>query len=222
MPQTNLQLAETPTHWFWHSQSCLEIQFETELKPELFLALDQLAEQIRQSELAQGALSSYASIAVYFEQPQSSPSQVMAQIKAVISQHSAETNNQSPRKLFTFPAVYNGDDLVSAAESIDLSPQQLINRHCQQEYMVAAIGFLPHFAYLWGLDPTLALPRLSTPRARVPAGAIGIAGEQTGVYPQVSPGGWRLIGQLANDAALKQWKTLKVGDRVRFQNVEEL
>ncbi len=81
------------------------------------------------------------------------------------------------------------------------------------------MGFMPGFAYLLGLDPTLATPRLATPRTHVPAGSVGIAGNQTGVYPLASPGGWQLIGRtdlILFDPLNEPHFTLSPGDEVRF------
>jgi KipI family sensor histidine kinase inhibitor len=96
--------------------------------------------------------------------------------------------------------VYDGPDLDAVADEIRTSPEEVIRRHVAGGYVVAFCGFAPGFAYLTGLDPRLHVPRLAEPRTRVPAGAVGIAGEFTGVYPRPSPGGWRLLGR--TDAAL--------------------
>ncbi|PKL97153.1 MAG: hypothetical protein CVV17_12600, partial [Gammaproteobacteria bacterium HGW-Gammaproteobacteria-7] len=96
------------------------------------------------------------------------------------------------------PVCYGGEfgpDLQSLAEQTGLSIDQVIAKHSAAEYRVGLIGFAPGFPYLLGMDPALALPRLATPRTRVPAGSVGIGGAQTGIYPRESPGGWRLIGR---------------------------
>src|SRR5690606_16896708 len=88
-----------------------------------------------------------------------------------------------------------GPDLAGVAAHAGLSESAAIARHSAPDYVVAMIGFLPGFPYLLGLDPALSIPRLATPRPEVPAGAVGIGGAQTGIYPQPSPGGWRLVGR---------------------------
>lgn len=97
---------------------------------------------------------------------------------------------------------YDGPDLAAVAAESGLGVDEVIARHAGAEYRVAFCGFSPGFAYLTGLDPALHLPRLAEPRTRVPAGAVGIAGEFTGAYPRLSPGGWRLLGR--TDAPLWQ------------------
>jgi inhibitor of KinA len=109
-----------------------------------------------------------------------------------------------PRRV-KVPVHYGGEhgpDLEFVARQAGLSPAEVVRIHTGAEYPVYFIGFTPGFPYLGGLDPRLFCPRLETPRARVPAGSVGIAGQQTGIYSVDSPGGWRLIG----------WTPLKLFD----------
>ncbi len=95
----------------------------------------------------------------------------------------------------TIPVRYDGPDLDDLARLTGLTPAQIIGRHLQGQHRVAFCGFAPGFAYIAGLDPGLRVPRRDSPRTRVPAGAVAIADEFSGVYPRASPGGWHLIGQ---------------------------
>jgi 5-oxoprolinase (ATP-hydrolysing) subunit B len=95
---------------------------------------------------------------------------------------------------------YDGEDLASVAAATGLSATEVVDIHRSATYAAAFCGFMPGFAYLTGLDPRLHLPRRATPRPRVPAGAVAIASDFTGVYPSASPGGWHLIG--TTDAVL--------------------
>ena len=120
------------------------------------------------------------------------------------------------------PVEYGGEfgpDLAAVAAHTGLTAQQVIERHAAGEYVVFFDGFQPGFAYLGGLAAALHTPRRSEPRLAVPAGSVGIGGEQTGIYPAASPGGWQLIGrtQLALfDPARNPPALLLPGDRVRF------
>lgn len=120
------------------------------------------------------------------------------------------------RRTVRLPVVYVGEDLPRVAEYAGLDPQRVIELHVAPWYTVAMIGFRPHFPYLIGMDRRLTTPRLETPRTRVGAGSVGIAGSQTGVYPIDSPGGWNLIGRTDPRLLLP----LRPGDSVRFEEVE--
>jgi KipI family sensor histidine kinase inhibitor len=127
--------------------------------------------------------------------------------------------------LVCLPVYYSsesGPDLESLAESAGLTPEQVIDIHQQREYRVYAIGFAPGFAYLGEVDERIAAPRLTTPRQKVPRGAVAIADAQTAVYPAPSPGGWNLIGlcpQRMFDPDADPSMPVSVGDRVRFEAI---
>lgn len=93
------------------------------------------------------------------------------------------------------PVRYDGPDLAEVAQLTGLPADEVARRHAAGRYRVGIIGFSPGFGYLTGLDPALHVQRRETPRTRVPAGAVAIAGPHTAVYPQATPGGWRLIGR---------------------------
>jgi KipI family sensor histidine kinase inhibitor len=120
------------------------------------------------------------------------------------------------------PVVYGGQDgpdLMTVARHTGLSPDELIARHSGGDYVVYFIGFMPGFAYMGGLAPELATPRHAEPRVSIPAGSVGIGGEQTGIYPMASPGGWQLLGRTSLplfDPTQHPPTLLRPGDRVRF------
>ncbi|HEV2012570.1 MAG TPA: 5-oxoprolinase subunit PxpB [Candidatus Dormibacteraeota bacterium] len=117
------------------------------------------------------------------------------------------------------PTRYDGPDLADVALKTDLTPVAVIDAHAGQEYLVYCIGFAPGFTYCGAVLDRLAVPRLASPRLRVPAGSIGIAGRQTGIYAVESPGGWNLIGRTALrlfDPAADPPARFKPGDRLRF------
>ncbi len=124
------------------------------------------------------------------------------------------------------PVCYGGEhgpDLAAMATHLGLATDEIIARHCAPCYRVAMIGFRPGFPYLLGLDPVLAMPRLATPRTRVPAGSVGIGGAQTGIYPDAAPGGWRLIGRTPLrlfDPCADPPARFAPGDLVRFVAID--
>ena len=133
-----------------------------------------------------------------------------------------------PRRVIEVPVCYGGElgpDLEDVARAVALSPAEVIARHSAPAYRVYLLGFTPGFPYLGGMDPRLACPRLSSPRVRVPAGSVAIAGAQTGVYSVESPGGWRLLGRTPlrlfdPDPGARRPFLLAPGDGLRFVPVD--
>lgn len=117
------------------------------------------------------------------------------------------------------PTRYDGPDLADVALKTNLTPAAVIEAHAGREYLVYCVGFAPGFTYCGALPDQLAVPRLASPRLRVSAGSIGIAGRQTGIYAVESPGGWNLIGRTTLrlfDPAADPPARFKPGDRLRF------
>jgi inhibitor of KinA len=139
-------------------------------------------------------------------------------VEHYIAQLSENTVTHPPR-LIELPMLYDGEDLAHISSLHQLEPDEAIALHSSLTYTVFMIGFLPGFAYMGTVDERLETPRKATPRKRVPAGSVGIAGKQTGIYPQPSPGGWQLIGRTPLqlfDTARTTPCLLAAGDQVRF------
>ena len=127
--------------------------------------------------------------------------------------------------LVEIPVHYNGEDLADVAELLGISQEEVVRRHTGSEYTVAFTGFAPGFGYLVGGDPIFNLPRRSSPRTRVPAGSVALAGTFSAVYPQASPGGWQLIGVTDTpmwDLSRELPALLQPGYRVRFVDASKL
>ena len=167
---------------------------------------------------------SYASLLVLFDIDRCDAFEVKASLRHALS--GLESAEQGEGDLITLPVYYGtevGPDLELIAERGQLSVDDVIAIHQQQEYRVYAIGFAPGFAYLGEVDERIAAPRLATPRQKVPRGAVAIADRQTAVYPAMSPGGWNLIGRTPVglfDPASPRPALMEPGDRVRFQPVD--
>jgi len=137
----------------------------------------------------------YCTVLVHYDPLAATYSKIKNLIEEKIS-HLDESTHRPSRRL-EIPVLYgnaSGPDLEPAAKTLALSPSELIRLHSEREYTVYMMGFTPGFPYLGILNEKLTLPRLSTPRTRVPAGSVAIAGSQTGIYPVDSPGGWHIIG----------------------------
>jgi inhibitor of KinA len=130
-----------------------------------------------------------------------------------------------PPKVVEIPVCYGGEfgpDIEHVAEIHDLSVEEVIRIHSEPEYLIYMVGFTPGFPFLGGLSEALHTPRLKTPRTKVPRGSVGIANEQTGVYPIASPGGWQLIGRTPLqlfDPQREHPILYQAGDLLRFQPI---
>lgn len=130
------------------------------------------------------------------------------------------------RYLWKLPVCYDldfGIDLIEVSTTLNKSTDEIVALHTESVYTVYGIGFLPGFMYLGGLPESLEIPRKSIPRAKVQKGSVGLAGKQTGIYPQVSPGGWNIIGNCSVpmfDVSKENPCFVNIGDKVQFYSIE--
>ena len=163
----------------------------------------------------------YASLLVEFDPRLRDHEQIEALVRERAGDDAAGSQGEEAR-LVEIPVRYGGEfgpDLTDVARHTGLTPERVIEMHAGAEYLVYFLGFAPGFAYLGGLPDELATPRLSAPRKRVPTGSVAIGGNQTGVYPIESPGGWRIIGHTDAklfDPSAAEPVLLRMGDRLRF------
>ncbi|MBB5954609.1 KipI family sensor histidine kinase inhibitor [Saccharothrix tamanrassetensis] len=144
----------------------------------------------------------------------------LAAVRRVLDSVDLTHRVDTPSQEITIPVVYDGPDLELVAGTAGITTDEVVRLHAEATYSVAFCGFAPGFAYLVGLPRELHQPRLDSPRTKVPAGSVGVAGEYTAAYPRSTPGGWRLIGR--TDAPLFDPRRaapalLAPGDRVRFE-----
>jgi inhibitor of KinA len=153
------------------------------------------------------------------------PQFVWEKIASILPQSVHHSSTTHP--IIDIPVHYGGNDgpdLLVVADACSLSPAEVIALHTAQPFPVLMLGFMPGFPYLGGLPTRLHLPRRSTPRAYVPAGSIAIANDQTGIYPNQSPGGWHLLGRTTVqlfDPTRDPPSLLTPGDLVRFISIGE-
>lgn len=167
----------------------------------------------------------YASMLVFYDPAMINFEAVESYVIACLQDTSVEA--APPPRQIVAPTCYGGacgPDLEEVAAAHGFSPSEVVRLHSAPTYRVGMMGFTPGFAYLIGLDPKLATPRRDSPRTLVPAGSVGIAGSQTGIYPLDSPGGWQLIGrteQTLYDPESEDPFLLSPGDEVRFEPLPE-
>lgn len=167
---------------------------------------------------------SYASVGIYYDALTVRFDEVVERLRDVVENPSdAADADQSSSRLIRIPVHYDGDDLPDVANRTGLSEADVIRLHSEREYYVYVIGFVPGWAYLGDIDPSLVLPRKTAPRKQVPPGSVAIAETQTGVYPFATPGGWHLIGRAETimfDPHRDEPALLRVGDRVVFERAK--
>jgi inhibitor of KinA len=170
----------------------------------------------------------YRSVAVYFD-PLRTDYRALSDLltQAASSPQTAEANQDSAGVApVRIPVRYGGEhgpDLADVAGFARLSEAEVVARHLARIYRVFMMGFVPGFPYMGTVDPAIAAPRRTTPRVRVPAGSVGIAGAQTGIYPAETPGGWQILGRTdvrLFDLSRADAFLLKPGDLVQFYEVQ--
>jgi KipI family sensor histidine kinase inhibitor len=162
---------------------------------------------------------SYAGLLVEFNRPDLAEA-IQQHLSFCIEQLGDIQLPSSP--VFEIPVFYGGEfgpDLGFAADFLRMSVSEIVEAHTNQVFTVAFYGFRPGFAYLEGWPSRLALPRLESPRSQVPAGSVALAGQQCGIYPSPSPGGWRIIGRTpfaVFDPQAQSFSPFPLGSKIRF------
>lgn len=203
--------------------NCLQLTFGDTIDPEINRRVH-AAWQILQAARLPGVVNlvpAYATLTVLLDPlavlcGRVSPEAVIAGLHARLVR--LEEHRFTPRRI-RLPVRYDGPDLDRVAAHTGFSVAEVVRRHAGTEYEVYFLGFSPGFAYLGGLPPELATPRLDNPRLSVPAGSVAIGGAQTAVYPQATPGGWNLIGycpEILFDPSSAAPCRLLPGDRIVF------
>lgn len=207
--------------------AALLIRFGEQIDPLTNQRVHALAQRLEQAGVPGlgECVPGYASLLVHYDPQECVYGDLLARVKELFDTHGNVVDLQ-PGKV-DIPVVYGGDfgpDLGFVAEHTGLSEAEVIRLHSAGDYVVYMMGFMPGFPYLGGLDRRIAAPRLPTPRSRIPAGSVGIAGDATGVYPLESPGGWRIIGRTflnLFDPHSNRPFLLNPGEIVRFVPVKD-
>ena len=207
--------------------SALVVEFGDEIDEATNLRATAFADLLEAERLADvvETVTSFVGVTLLYDLLGCSYEELRAQVEQLLEAMPNEAEQVESRSV-EIPVCYGGElgpDLEWVADHNDLSADEVVSIHCEPTYRVYMVGFVPGFPYLGGTSERIRAPRLESPRGRVPAGSVGIAGEQTGVYPVESPGGWRLIGRTPMrlfDPNREPPAMMTAGDSVRFTAIE--
>ena len=205
--------------------SALIVEFEERIDPAVNARAIACADTIQAANLSgvRDVVPTYRSVAIYFDPLRTDSAAMMACVNRAATQAVPEL--ATGRVPVRIPVCYGGElgpDLAGVAAFARLSEDDVVRLHTTTTYRVFMLGFVPGWAYLGIVDGRIAMPRRSTPRVRVPSGAVGIAGMQTGVDPAETPGGWQLIGRTPLkpfDASRPAPFLMQAGDAVQFYSI---
>jgi KipI family sensor histidine kinase inhibitor len=209
--------------------SAIVVEFEERIDRAVNDRVLALVRSIEAAGLAgiRDVVPTYRSAAIYFDPLKTDVTGLLARLEVEAARPGGESAAETARAPIRIPVCYGttfGPDLEEVAAFGRMNAEEVVSLHCGRTYRVFMLGFLPGFAYHAPVDERIAAPRLAAPRARVPAGSVGIAGTQTGIYPSESPGGWKLIGRTPVkpfDERRTEPFLLKAGDQVEFYPVDE-
>jgi inhibitor of KinA len=169
------------------------------------------------------SVPAFTTVAIYYDPLRISEGELRSCVSGLAA--TLDLTPEPEPRIVEIPVCYGGEfgsDLEFVAEHAGLVPNEVLRIHTQADYLVHMIGFAPGFPYLGGMSPRIAAPRRGSPRLKIPVGSVGIAGDQTGIYPLETPGGWQLIGRtpLALFRPEQDPPTLlQAGDIVRFRPI---
>lgn len=204
----------------------LRVEFGSIVSQEINARVHALHEAISNAQLSGvcECVPAYRSLTVTYDPEKVDYDDLVSKVKNLEEALGARASERRTRRI-VIPVVYGGDfgpDLERVSQYHNLKETEVIEIHSQNEYLVYMIGFIAGFPYLGKLPEEIATPRLETPRLRVPQGSVGIAEDQTGIYPKQAPGGWQIIGRTPIKLFDPTWQPpalLQPGDYVRFRPI---
>lgn len=210
------------------NEQSLMIYFKPEISEQVYGQVASVVEYIKDFNHAAitEIIPSYRAVMLHFDFLKASKEEIIDDLKLNELDLDKQSSTES-RRIIHIPVVYGGaygPDIENVAQHHDLSVEDVIKRHTENAYLVYMLGFLPGFPFLGGLDEKLHTPRREEPRLKIDAGSVGIANNQTGLYPLDSPGGWQIIGRTPIDVFNQYRKPMCVyeaGDKIQFYEITE-
>ena len=204
--------------------SAVTIAFGSDRSVELLERIHATARSLEAARIphVEDIVPAYLALTVFYDALHTSYDAIAKSLLDACDRPTQSHGEQIEPRNHLIPVRYDGTDLDAVAAATGLAVDEVIERHSARTYTVDLLGFVPGFAYLSELDPSLQLPRRAEPRPRVPAGSVAIAAAQTGVYPLDTPGGWHIIGRTEIkmfDPMRDPPALLRAGDVVRFETV---
>ena len=208
--------------------SALVIQFGSEFKPEINKKIRKMMDNIKKENIdgIVELVPTYCSLLINYDVLKIEYDILIEKLKKLLEVKNEVTEAEEVT-LVEIPTLYNdecGPDLSYVAEYNKLSKEEVIKIHTGTDYLVYMLGFMPGFTYLGGMSEKIATPRLESPRLQIFPGSVGIAGKQTGMYPSMSPGGWRIIGRTPLNLYNPNRETpvyISSGDYIRYVSISQ-
>lgn len=207
--------------------SAIVMEFGDTIEKEINARIAAVVESLKKKNIdgILDILPTYRSILINYDPVKISYGEMVDTLKGLSKTNSGKQSDEV--RLIEIPTIYGGEygpDIDFVAEHANLSKDEVIKIHSGTDYLVYMMGFIPGFTYLGGLDERIATPRLKSPRLKIEAGSVGIAANQTGMYPLESPGGWQLIGRTPLklfDDTKEPPVFIQAGDYIRYVPIDQ-
>ena len=219
---------ENSVRFLFSGDSALVIEFGNEISVDINKKIRKMMDDIKKENIdgIVELVPTYCSLLINYDVLKIDYNTLVEKLKTFLN-NDLETAEGEEVTLVEIPTLYNdevGPDLSYVAEHNKLSKEEVIKIHTGTDYLVYMLGFMPGFTYLGGMSEKIATPRLESPRLQIYPGSVGIAGKQTGMYPSMSPGGWRIIGRTSLKLYNPDSDTpvyISSGDYVRYVSISE-
>ena len=219
---------ENSVRFLFSGDSALVIEFGNEISVDINKKIRKMMDDIKKENIdgIVELVPTYCSLLINYDVLKIDYNTLVEKLKTFLN-NNLETAEGEEVTLVEIPTLYNdevGPDLSYVAEHNKISKEEVIKIHTGTDYLVYMLGFMPGFTYLGGMSEKIATPRLESPRLQIYPGSVGIAGKQTGMYPSMSPGGWRIIGRTPLKLYNPNSETpvyISSGDYIRYVSISE-